>query len=165
MEGVIGFVWRYGNNDYGIEITDFDKKDEKILMDMYTKYGEADKFSGCRENAQNCNLESANVAYWEEKWSAKSREEKRKNLAKKIYNVCLKETNIFYDDREDYAPTLAEIKEDLETYKGTAYILEAIVQFCDGSQSKEDHKIFYELTLDIVHYMENMKVDNDDNKT
>ena len=157
MEGVVGFVWRYGNNDYGIAITNFDKKDEKILMDIYTKYTEANVFSGCRENAHNCNVENANIAYWEKEWSAKEIAQKRRELAEKIYQVGVVETDVLYDHNEDTHLTVEDLDDELKTYKGAAYRLESIMQFCDGGQESEDHDKFFALSMDIIHYMEGLK--------
>lgn len=153
-EKIIGLIYRYGKNDYGIMLNDFDKVDSERLMDIYTRY--ADEGSGIRGDG-NKSINDANVEYWENMWLRENLEERRKWLAHKMFIVGMEETNILYDDQADEQVTETQIAEDLKTYKGTAYWMEAFLQFCDGGQDEGDHRMFFETSMEIVHYMENMK--------
>lgn len=84
-------------------------------------------------------------------------EEKGKQLAHRLYNLGFVETSALYDYQADEQLTEAQILDALQKPKDTAYMLETFMQFCDGSQEDEDHKKFFEASMEIVHYMEEMK--------
>ena len=153
MEGVIGLIWRYGNNDYQINLMEFSPKEKEILDRILQNH--EDDASGVRGDAL-LTIESANIAHWERKWSAEERNKKRLKLAHEIYQLGMVETDVFYDHQEDEDKQLTydDIANNLQTYKGTAYQLESLMQFCDGSQTTEDHDKFFKLSMEIVHYME-----------
>ena len=81
----------------------------------------------------------------------------KKELAKKIYDVGFVKTDVFFDYQAEKQMTIDDIEKFLETISGIGYILESIVQFLDGSQNEDDHKLFYDITMDIIHYMEEQK--------
>lgn len=154
MEGVIGLIWRYGYNDYQINLMEFNPSEQAKLDEMLTAH--EDDASGIRGSA-NLTIESANIAFWEKEWSAKERNKRRLELAHKIYQRGMVETDDMYDPGSDEQITYENIAEQLRTYDGTAYQLEAVMQFCDGSQEEEDHKKYFELSMEIVHYMEGFR--------
>ena len=78
-------------------------------------------------------------------------------LAKKIYDVGFVKTDVFYDYQEEKQMTIEDIEKYLETMSDVGYLLESIVQFLDGSQNEDDHKLFYNITMDIIHFMEEQK--------
>lgn len=151
MEGVIGLIWRYGNNDYQINLMEFSPKEKEILDKILQNH--EDDASGVRGDAL-LTIKGANIAFWEEKWSTKERNKRRLELAHKIYQRGMVETDDMYNPGADEQLTYEDIAEQLRTYKGTAYQLETVMQFCDGSQEPEDHDKYFELSMEIVHYME-----------
>lgn len=153
QDKIIGLVWRYDKNDYGIIINEFDEIDQARLQDIYLRY--ADNASGER-GSKSLNLEECNVDYWEKDWAKADMEHKRKELAKKLWNIGFVKTDIFYDHQADEQLTVEQIADTLSNTKDTAYLLETLLQFCDGSQESEEHKMFCEAAMDIVHYMEDM---------
>lgn len=60
-EKVIGLVYRFGNNDYQINLMDFDSEDQKILMQLMEKY---ENRCSCERGDKNLTLANANVDYW-----------------------------------------------------------------------------------------------------
>ena len=146
---IIGVIWRYGKNDYQISLADFNKADERALLKIDMKYGDNDGYS-CVRGDENISIKDANIEYWENGWAKQELENVRKNLAKKAWNIC-KNDNAFYDDREDEWFDEKQMYESLGTAKGCAYFMETVLQFYDGS---EQTKCYYDLTMDIVHYME-----------
>lgn len=154
MDKVIGLIYRFRANDYQISLMDFDKHDQDILMGMMEKYD--DKCS-CERGDRLLNIKSANVDFFESKWAEQDAEAKRKALAAKLYKLGMIETDIMYDHQADEQLTEEQIAEVLKSKTDTAYMLEQFLQFCDGSQFKEDHKKFFEASMEIVHYMEGME--------
>lgn len=65
---IIGVVWRFGNNDYQISLTEFEEKDQAILMDIISKY--EDKCS-CERGNEQLSIADANVRFWEFMWDKK----------------------------------------------------------------------------------------------
>ena len=102
------------------------------------------------------NIGSADVDYFETKWAKEEAESKRKELAHKLYKLGFVETNALYDYSADEQLTEEQIADALKNKKDSAYMLETFLQFCDGSQ-EEDHKKFFEASMEIVHYMEEME--------
>ena len=154
MEKVIGLIYRFGKNDYQINIMDFDERDQIALMTMMEKY---DGKCSCERGDAKLTIDQANVEYWETEWARQDAEAKRKALAAKLYKLGMIETSILYDHQADEQITEAQIADALESKKMTAYTLEQFLQFCDGSQEEEDHKKFFEAAMEIVHYMEGME--------
>jgi len=154
MDKVIGLIYRFRANDYQINLMDFDKHDQDILMNMMEKY---DDDCTCIRGDRMLNIGSADVDFFESKWAKQDAEAKRKALAKKLYEVGMRETNILYDDQADEQLTEEELADALKNKKPTAYILETFLQFCDGSQEEEDYKKFFDAAMEIVHYMEGME--------
>lgn len=151
QDKVIGLVWRYDVNDYGIIINKFNDVDQCRLQDIYERY--ADNASGER-GSKSLNLEECNVDYWEKDWAKADIEQKRKALAKKLWDIGFIKSDILYDNQADEQLTVVQIIDALSNTKDTTYLLETFLQFCDGSQDPEDHKMFCEAAMDIVHYME-----------
>ena len=154
MEKVIGLIYRFSKNDYQISLMDFDKHDQDILLAMMVKYD--DKCS-CERGDSYLTIDNANVEYWEKKWAEQDAEAKRKALAAKLYKLGMVETDIMYDHQADEQLTEEKIVDILKSKTDTAYMLEEFLQFCDGSQEEGDHKKFFEASMDIVHYMEEME--------
>lgn len=154
MEKVIGLIYRFKENDYQINLMDFDKHDQSILMNMMEKY---DDDSTCIRGDRMLNIGSANVDFFESKWTKQDAEAKRIALAEKLYEVGMKETNILYDYQADEQLTIEHLADVLENKKDTAYMLETFLQFCDGSQEEEDHMKFFDAAMSIVRYMEDME--------
>ena len=154
MEKVIGLIYRFGKNDYQINIMDFNKYDQKTLMRMMEAYD--DDWSSVRGDAK-LTIDQANVEYWEKEWAKADMEHKRKELAKKLWNIGFVKTDILYDHQADEQLTEEKIVDILKSKTDTAYMLEQFLQFCDGSQEKEDHKKFFDAAMEIVHYMEGME--------
>ena len=151
MEGVIGLIWRYGKDDYQINFMDFNPNEQTKLNEIFENH--EDDASGIRGDAL-LTIKSANIAYWEKEWSAKERNKKRLELAHKIYQHGMVESDNMYDYGAEEQLTYGDIAEQLRTYEGTAYQLETVMQFCDGSQEPEDHDKYFKLSMEIVHYME-----------
>ena len=154
MEKVIGLIYRFGKNDYQINIMDFDERDQGTLMAMMDKYGNE---CSCERGDAKLTIAQANVEYWEKKWAEQDAEAKRKALAAKLYRCGMVETDIMYDYQADEQLTEEKIVDILKSKTDTAYMLEQFLQFCDGSQEKEDQKKFFEAAMEIVHYMEGME--------
>ena len=154
---IIGLVWRYGINDYGIIINEFDEVDQKRLQDIYGRY--AEDSSGAR-GEKNLTLDTCNVDYWESEWAKADMESRRKELAHKLYHLGLVDTSALYDNQADEQLTEEQIVDALKSVKDTSYMLETFMQFCDGNQEEEDHKKFFEASMAIVHYMEDLKGEN-----
>ena len=133
---------------------DFNKYDQKTLMSMIEKY-EWD--CSCMRGDAKLTIDQADVEYWEKKWAEQDAEAKRKELAAKLYKLGMVETDIMYDHQADEQLTEEQIVEVLKSKTDTAYMLEQFLQFCDGSQEKEDHKKFFDASMEIVHYMEGME--------
>lgn len=155
MEKVIGLIYRFNKNDYQISLMDFDAHDQDILMNMMEKYD--DDCSCERGNSTNLTLFRANIEYWERIWAEQEMDAKRKALAKKLYEVGMKETDILYDHQADEQLTEEKIADILQNKTDTAYMLETFLQFCDGSQEEEDHTKFFDAAMNIVRYMEGME--------
>lgn len=153
-EKVIGLIWRFGKNDYQMSIMDFDRDDQEVLMTLMEKYSEE---CSCERGDENLTIKAANVEFWEKKWAEADMEKRRKDLAKKLFRIGLLETNALYDDQADEQFTEEQLADVLEDIKSTSYMLETFMQFCDGSQEEEDHKKFFEASMAIVHYLENLK--------
>jgi hypothetical protein len=159
---IIGVIWRFGKNDYQISITDYDEEDEQALLKIDEKYGDRDAYSGLRGD-ENISIKDANIEYWENDWAKEERLDKQKELATKLYNAGFIKTNALYDysTDEDDQMSIPRIIDALNDNRSTAYLLETFAQFCDGSQKEEDHKLFFECMMDIIHYMEDyQKGDN-----
>lgn len=154
MEKVIGLIYRFDKNDYQINIMDFDAHDQNTLMAMMDKY---DNECSCERGDAKLTIDQANVEYWEKNWAEQDAEAKRKTLAAKLYKLGMVETDIMYDHQADEQLTEEKIVDILKSKTDTAYMLEQFLQFCDGSQEEEDHKKFFEASMEIVHYMEGME--------
>ena len=154
MEKVIGLIYRFSKNDYQISLMDFDKHDQSTLMAMMEKYD--DGWSCVRGDAK-LTIDHANVEYWEKNWAEQDAEAERNALAAKLYKLGMVETDIMYDHQADEQLTEEKIVDILKSKTDTAYMLEEFLQFCDGSQEEGDHKKFFEASMDIVHYMEEME--------
>ena len=154
MEKIIGLIYRFNKNDYQISLMEFDKHDQSTLMAMMDKY---DNECSCERGDAKLTINQANVEYWETEWARQDAATKRKALAAKLYKLGMVETDIMYDHQADEQITEAQIADALESKKMTAYTLEQFLQFCDGSQDEEDHKKFFDASMEIVHYMEEME--------
>lgn len=154
MEKVIGLIYRFGKNDYQINLMDFNEYEQRQLMTMMEVYN--NDWSCVRGDAK-LTIDQANVEYWEKKWTEQEAEAKRKALASKLYKLGMVETHIMYDYQADEQLTEEQIVEILKSKTDTAYMLEQFLQLCDGSQEKEDHKKFFDAAMEIVHYMEGME--------
>ncbi len=150
-EKVIGLVYRYGPNDYQINLMDFDDKDQEVLMSLMERY---DGGCSCERGDKTLTLEAANVEYWERELSIRARNRIRKELAHELYQLGMVETDAFYDEQSDEQVTEEQIADDLKSYKRTAYTLETILQFCDDPEGY-DYRKFFNASMKIVHYMEN----------
>lgn len=73
MDSIIGFVYRFDNNDYQITLADIDEKDQEILMNMMDKYENVS--SGVRGD-KTITIEDANIEYFEQ--------QKRRNIDMRI---------------------------------------------------------------------------------
>jgi hypothetical protein len=144
---VIGYILRYGKNDYQISLAEFKKEDEEAIIDIATKYD--NDSSGIRGD-ENLTIKDANIEYWEYGWSKRDREKARIALAEKAWDICKKD-NSFYDDHEGKWFDKKEMYQSLGSAKSCAYFIETVLQFYDGS---EENKCYYDLSMDIVHYME-----------
>lgn len=153
-EKVIGLIWRYRKNDYSIMMANMDGDDQEDLMRIYEKY--EDDSTNTRGSGE-MSLNDADVNYWEDKFDFMERLAKQKKLAHKLYNLGFIETSALYDHQADEQLTEAQILDALQSPKDTAYMLETFFQFCDGSQTEEDTKKFFEASMAIVHYMEEEK--------
>ena len=150
-EKVIGLIWRHRKNDYSVMMANIVGDDQTELMRIYEKYeDDSTNERGC----QKMTLADANVNYWEDKFDFIEKLARQKKLASKLYNLGMVETSALYDDQADEQLTEALILDALQKPKDTAYMLETFLQFCDGSQTEEDTKKFFEAAMDIVHYME-----------
>ena len=78
--------------------------------------------------------------------------EKRKELAKKL---CSLKNEMRGFDEELY--TEKEMEDALKTHRGSAYLLETFLEYADGSQEDEVTEKFYKASMDIVHYMQDLK--------
>ena len=76
----IGIVYRYGYNDYEIQLMDFNKNDTETLLTIPMKYG--DESSGLRGD-RDLSLADANVDYWEKDWGT---EELAREIFEKVYD-------------------------------------------------------------------------------
>ena len=81
----------------------------------------------------------------------------RKELAEKLLDIGYNKSDILIDYHEETHMTVLDIYDSLGTERDTVYLLETFLQFCDGSQEEEDHKMFFEASMDIVHYLENFE--------
>lgn len=153
MDKIIGVVWRFGKNDYQISLTDYDKEDQEKLLAIDAKYEE--KYS-CERGNENLTIKAANAEFWEDLWDMEDRLNKRKELATRLYDIGMIKTQALYDHQadEDDQMSIARISEALTNPHDAAYLLEVFLQFCDGSQEKEDTEMFFKASMDIVHYME-----------
>lgn len=153
---IIGVVWRFGKNDYQISLTEFDQEDQAKLLEIDNKYSE--KYS-CERGNENLSLKDANVQFWETMWKMEDFVNKRKELATRLYNVGMVSTQALYDWQadEDDQMSIAKISEALTNPRDTAYLLETFIQFCDGSQEKADTEMFFNASMDIVHFMEDFQ--------
>ena len=147
-EKVIGLVYRFGKNDYQISIMDFDERDQIALMTMMEKY---EYNCSCERGDSNLTIDKANVWHWEEMWGKQEAEAKRKELAHKIYKEAVEGDWAFYDDHEGTHWTEEDIYESLGNAKDSAYSIETLIQFYDGT---EETKKYYDAAMDIIHYME-----------
>jgi hypothetical protein len=154
QEKIIGLIWRYGKNDYGVMMANMDGDDQEDLMRIYERYEED---STNERGNMDMSLSDAGVLYWEDRFDFMEKFAKAKKLAHKLYNLGLVETSALYDDQADEQLTEAQILDALQKPKDTAYMLETFMQFCDGSQEEEDHKKFFDASMEIVHYMEDME--------
>ena len=159
QDKIIGLVWRHNINDYEIMLNQFEDADQDKLQDIYDRY--ADGGSGERGD-KNLTLDTCDVDYWETEWAKEDMEKKRLELAHELYVIGYSETGILNDmgTDPDELMTEKEIADSLKSVKNTSYLLETFIQFCDGSQEEEDHKKFFDASMKIVHYMENMKGEN-----
>lgn len=64
VEKIIGLVYRFGNNDYQINLMDFDKNDQVKLMRIFEKY---ENKCSCERGNKLLSLKDANIDYWEGK--------------------------------------------------------------------------------------------------
>ena len=151
MEKVIGLVYRFNKNDYQISLMEFDKHDQSTLMAMMDKY---DNECSCERGDAKLTIDQANIGYWEKNWAEQDAEAKRKALAHKIYKQAVEGDWAFYDDREDTHWTEDDIYESLENANTSAYSIETLLQFYDGT---DETKKYYDAAMEIVHYMEGMK--------
>lgn len=151
MEKIIGLVYRFGKNDYQISLMDFDKHDQDTLLTMMVKYD--DKCS-CERGDSYLTIDNANIEYWETEWAEQDAEAKRKELAHKIYKQAVEGDWAFYDDQEGTHWTEDDIYEGLKSAKDSAYLIETLLQFYDGT---EETKKYYEASMDIIHYMEGIE--------
>lgn len=152
-EKVIGLIWRFKKNDYQISLMDYDKNDQKVLMALMDKYSEK---CSCERGDENLAIKAANIEYWEEEWAEADMEQRRKDLAKKLFSIGLLETDTLYDHQADEQLTEEQLADVLKDIKSTSYMLETFMQLCDGSQEEEDHKKFLEASMAIVHYLESL---------
>ena len=60
-ESIIGFVYRFGCNDYQISLMEFSEEDQNTLMEMFTRYEDC---TGVRGD-KTLTIEDANVDYFE----------------------------------------------------------------------------------------------------
>ena len=148
MEKVIGLIYRFGKNDYQISLMETDEHDQDLLMKIMEKYG--DDCSATRGDGK-LTIEDANVDWFERSWAAKEAEAKRKELAHKIYKEAVEGDWAFYDDHEGTHWTEEDIYESLGSAKDSAYSIETLIQFYDGT---EETKKYYNAAMDIIHYME-----------
>lgn len=81
---VIGLIWRFGNNDYQISLTQYDDKDQEVLQDIETRYGDADRNS-CVRGDENLTIKDANIEYWEREWSKGKKKKLRTFIFVKTY--------------------------------------------------------------------------------
>ena len=154
MEKVIGLIYRFNKNDYQISIMDFEAVHQDFLMKLMEQY---DDDCSCVRGDAKLTIDQADIEDWEKNWAKQDAEAKRKALAAKLYKIGMVETGIMYDDQADEQLTEEKIVDILKSKTDTAYMLEQFLQFCDGNQFKEDHKKFFEASMEIVHYMEGME--------
>lgn len=85
---VIGLIWRFGKNDYQISLTQYDDKDQEVLQDIETRYGDADRYS-CVRGDENLTIKDANIEYWESEWSKGERKRLRTFMLDGYYKTRL----------------------------------------------------------------------------
>ena len=79
------------------------------------------------------------------------------SLAAMLKDIGFIKSDILYDNQADEQLTEKQIDDVLKNKKDTTYLLETFLQFCDGSQEEEDHKLLFDAAMEIVHYMEGME--------
>lgn len=147
-EKVIGLVYRFGKNDYQINLMETDEHDQDLLMKIMDKY---DNDCSAERGDDRLSIKDANVEWFERSWATKEAEAKRKELAHKVYKEAVEGDWNFYDDHEGTHWTEDDIYASLETAKESAYSVETLIQFYDGT---EETKKYYDAAMDIIHYME-----------
>lgn len=150
----VGIVWRYGRNDYQINLFNPSQEEEEHLNKVMMS---TENCCTCIRGNEDLSLKDADVNYWEDAWAKEEAEAKRKALAAKLYKLGMVETDIMYDHQADEQLTEEKIVDILKSKTDTAYMLEQFLQFCDGSQEYGDHKKFFDAVMEIVHYMEGME--------
>lgn len=145
-EKVIGLVYRFGRNDYQISLMEFDEADQAVLMEMEEKYSDN---CSCERGNIYMTLKDANIEYLEHSIALKEIGDKRKELAEKLYSIDYR-YHIYDDLDEGVHMTTEDFIGQLETYKGTANVLETFMQACYN----ENETNVFETCMDIVRYME-----------
>lgn len=143
----IGIVWRFGRNDYQIALFNPSAKEEEYLNEVMMS---TENCCTCIRGDENLNLKDADVNYWEDAWAKEEAETKRKEVAHKVGQIIENDWN-FYDDHEGTHWTEDDVYESLGSAKGSAYSIETLLQFYDGT---DETKKYYDASMEIIHYME-----------
>lgn len=70
MDKIIGLIYRFGDNDYQLNIMNFSQADQKILQDIFMKY---DNDCSCVRGDKFTTIDDANIDYFE-KYDFKDKE-------------------------------------------------------------------------------------------